>query len=109
MQTVEAMPPGHAQPMSHKHDNLLRSIFHDPVSGNIHWREVESLLRHLGAEIEQLSGARLRVRLNGAEGILHRPHHSNVLDKSGIKHLREYLAHARMTPSQYEQQSAARS
>jgi hypothetical protein len=94
--------------MSHKHENLLRSLFHDPISGNIHWREVESLLRHLGAEIEQLSGARLRVRLNGVEGILHRPHHSSVLDKSGVKHLREYLAHARTTPSTYEQDAARR-
>jgi hypothetical protein len=51
--------------MSHKHENLIRTIFHDPISGNIHWREVESLLRHLDADIEQLSGARLRVRLNG--------------------------------------------
>jgi hypothetical protein len=45
----------------------------------------------------------LRVRLNGVEGILHRPHHGNTLDKSAVRHLREYLAHARCTPSQYEQ------
>jgi len=99
-------PGGARTNMSHKHDNLIRTIFHDPISGNIHWREVESLLRHLNADIEQLSGARLRVRLNGAEGILHRPHHSNVLDKSGVKHLRSYLAQARITPSLYEQQHA---
>ena len=60
--------------MSHKHDNLIRAIFHDPISGNLQWREVESLLRHLGAAIESLSGTRIRVKLNGAEGILHRPH-----------------------------------
>lgn len=93
--------------MSHKHQNLLRALFHDPVSGNIHWREVESLLKHVGADIEQLSGARLRVRLNSVEGIIHRPHHSNVLDRSGVKHLREFLARARVTPSQYEQGEAA--
>jgi hypothetical protein len=68
--------------MSHKHENLLRTIFHDPISANIHWREIESLLHHLAAEIEPLSGARLRVKLNGVEGILHRPHHGNTLDKS---------------------------
>jgi hypothetical protein len=88
--------------MSHKHENLLRTIFHDPISGNIHWREVESLLHHVGADVEPLSGARIRVKLNGAEGILHRPHHGNTLDRSAVRHLREYLAHARMTPSQYE-------
>lgn len=88
--------------MSHKHAQFLRSLFHDPVSGNIHWREVETLLHHLGAETENLSGARLRVVLNGVEDILHRPHHSNVLGKQDVKHLREFLAHARITPSLYE-------
>lgn len=34
--------------MSH-HLNLLRAIFQDPVSANLHWRDIESLLRHLGA------------------------------------------------------------
>jgi len=89
--------------MSHKHEHLLRTIFQDPVSANIHWREIESLLRHLAADIEPLSGARLRIKLNGVEGVLHRPHHGMTLDKNAVRHLREYLAHARCTPSQYEQ------
>ena len=93
--------------MSHKHANLIRAIFHDPISANIHWREVESLLHHVGAAVEPLSGARIRVKLNGAEGILHRPHHGNTLDRSAVRHLREYLAHARMTPSQYEESRPA--
>ena len=88
--------------MSHKHDNLLRAIFHDPVSGNLQWREIESLLKHLGASMESLSGTRVRVKLNGAEGILHRPHGGNTLGRQDIVHLREYLAHARMTPSQQD-------
>jgi hypothetical protein len=96
------MSPADESPMGHKHEHLIRAIFREPASGNIHWRDVESLLHHLGATLEPLSGARLRVRLNGVEGILHRPHHSNVLDRPGIRHVREYLAHARMTPSQYE-------
>jgi hypothetical protein len=88
--------------MSHKREQLIRAIFREPFNGNIHWREIESLLRHLGASVESLSGARIRVRLNGVEGILHRPHHSNVLDREGVRHVRGYLAHARVTPSQYE-------
>lgn len=88
--------------MSHKHAHLVQTLFHDPISGNIHWRDVESLLAHLGAEVELLSGARLRVRLNDMEGVLHRPHHSNVLDRQDVKHLREYLARAGVTPSLYD-------
>jgi hypothetical protein len=89
--------------MSHKHENFLRTIFHDPISGNIHWREVESLLTHLGAKVESLSGARVRVTINRAESILHRPHHGNTLDRHAVQHLREFLGRAGATPSMYEQ------
>jgi hypothetical protein len=88
--------------MSHKHENLIRAVFHDPIGGNIQWREIESLLRHLGATIESLSGTRVRVKLNGHEGILHRPHGGNALGRQDVQHLREYLSHARVTPSLYE-------
>lgn len=84
--------------MSHKHDRLLQAIFHEPVSANVHWREVESLLHHLGAEIDSLPGARVRVTLNGAEGFLHRPHGSNVCGKPEIRHLREFLIAAGIGP-----------
>ncbi|MBS1197493.1 MAG: hypothetical protein H6R18_1278 [Proteobacteria bacterium] len=53
-------------------------------------------------EIENLSGARLRVKIKHVETILHRPHHSNTLDRQGIKHLREFLAHAGVSVSSLE-------
>jgi hypothetical protein len=88
--------------MSHKHISLLRAVFHDPVSGNIHWREIESLLHHLGASVASAHGARFHVTLNGCEEFLHHPHQSNVCDKMLIKQLREFLARAGVTPASYE-------
>jgi hypothetical protein len=88
--------------MSRHHANLIRSIFHDPPSGNVHWREIESLLKHVGASLESLSGARIRVTLNRMEEIVHRPHHSNVMDSKSLLHLRAFLARAGVTPSIYE-------
>ena len=88
--------------MSHRHSALIRAIFQDPVSANIHWREIEWLLHHFGVEIETLSGNRIRLRLNHAEGVLHRPHHGATLDKNGVRGLRGYLASAGLTPSQIE-------
>jgi hypothetical protein len=85
---------------------LLRAIFHDPISANFHWRDVESLLHHLGADTETLNGNRLRVKLNRAEAVLHRPHHGNTLDRNGVRALRGFLAGAGMTPSQFEAQHA---
>ncbi|MGZ0078787.1 hypothetical protein CWO84_20975 [Methylomonas sp. Kb3] len=89
--------------MSH-HLNLLRAIFQDPLSGNIHWREIESLLHHLGANLQPSHGARFRVILNNVEGVLHHPHHSGICTKQEVKHLREYLASAGVSPSAYEEQ-----
>jgi len=59
--------------MSHKHASLMRSIFQDPPSANIHWREIESLLHHLGAEVEPAHGARFKITLNRVEAFLHHP------------------------------------
>lgn len=89
--------------MSHKHQSLLYSIFQDPLSGNIHWREVESLLHHLGATVEPILGARFRILLNQREFFLHHPHRGNVCSKQEIKHLRECLVSAGMTPSIYDE------
>jgi hypothetical protein len=89
--------------MSHKHQSLLHTIFTDPISGNIHWREVESLLHHLDATVEPSQGARFRVVLNRREFFLHHPHHSNVCTKQEIKYLRECLASAGVTPSLYDE------
>ena len=89
--------------MSHKHAKVLKEIFTDPVSGNLHWRDIESLLTHLGAEMQQ-HGARIHVFLNKREGILHRPHKSSVSTKQEIRQIREFLACAGVTPALYEQQ-----
>lgn len=82
--------------MSHKHDTLLRSILQDAPGMNIHWREVESLLNHLGARLEPANGARFKVTLNEVTDFLHHPHHSNVCTRDHIKHLKGFLIQARV-------------
>lgn len=89
--------------MSSHHAKLIRLIFQDPPSHNVHWRDVESLLHHVGAELESLPGARIKATKDRIETILHRPHHhGNELDKQGLVHLRGFLARIGVTPSQYE-------
>ena len=88
--------------MSNKHLHLLQSIYHDPLSSNIHWREIESLLSHLGASVESAHGGRFRVVLNRVEVFLHHPHNNSTCGKPEIKQIREFLAHAGVTLSSYE-------
>ena len=92
--------------MSHKHLHTLEAIFHDPSPNTLQWREVESLLNHLGAQIDPSHGARFRVLLNGHEFILHHPHHSNEFARPDVKRLREFLAAAGVSVSAYTAQQA---
>ena len=88
--------------MSHKHLHLLQTIYHDPISANIHWREIESLFGHLGGSVEPAHGARFRVVLNRVEAFLHQPHNGSTCAKQEIKQIREFLARAGVTLSSYE-------
>ena len=86
--------------MRHKYESLLHTIFEGPVSGNVHWREVESMLTHLGARVEPHHGASFRVVLNGVEGFIHRPHNSPTCTKQELRHVRDYLVAAGVSPAQ---------
>ena len=87
--------------MSHKHERVLHDIFRDPVSANIHWRDVESLLHHLGADMTSSHGTAVHLCLNGVETLVHRPHHhhAGTCSKPDIRHLRTFLSDAGAAPN----------
>ena len=58
--------------MSNKHRNVLQAIFRDPPPSNLQWREVESLLHHLGAVVESGHGAPL-ARLDAGVEVVEAP------------------------------------
>ena len=80
--------------MSKKHDKILQSLFSTQLSGNIHWKEIEALLIHLGAELVEGRGATVIVKLNDHEFTLHRPHHGATMSKNELHHLRNFLSAA---------------
>lgn len=92
--------------MSNKHRNVLEALFREPPPAGIQWREVESLLHHLGAVVEPGHGARFRVVLNRHEFLLHHPHHGNEFNRQAVKQLREFLANAGVTPARYDAERA---
>ncbi|BDI05787.1 type II toxin-antitoxin system HicA family toxin [Sphaerotilus microaerophilus] len=87
--------------MSKHHATLIRALFHDPPAHNLHWRDIEALLRHVGAEMEPITGNRVRVTLNGMEDVLHRPH-GNEVDRHSVQHIRAFLGRSGVTPAAYE-------
>ena len=77
--------------MKRKHTKTLEQIFRHPVSGNIRWEDVESLLVHLGSEVEERRGSRVAVLLFDEGLIFHRPHPSPNADKGAIAGIRRWM------------------
>lgn len=78
--------------MKFKYAKTLALIFHRPVSANVKFDEVLSLLVELGAAIEtNREGSRVGVVLFGEVHVLHKPHPSPNMDKGAVAALRDWL------------------
>ncbi|MDO9181922.1 MAG: hypothetical protein Q7U04_05920 [Bacteriovorax sp.] len=47
--------------LSSRHNKTLEEIFSLPIKSNIQWRDAESMLVALGAELEEGNGSRVRI------------------------------------------------
>jgi len=77
--------------MKRKHRKTLEQIYTHPVSGNIPWSEIESLLLSLGADISERAGSRVAIVLFGEVRVFHRPHPSPATDKGAVASVRKWL------------------
>jgi hypothetical protein len=80
--------------MNSKHKKIIELIFRNPIQANILWADIEGLLVALGAELSEGSGSRIRVKLNGARAVFHRPHPHKTTDKGAVNSLRRFLGNA---------------
>lgn len=78
--------------MKRKHLKTLKLLFARPMSANVRWDDIESLLLDLGAQIEEREGSRVLIRLFGERRVFHRPHPSPMTDKGAIANLRDWLS-----------------
>ncbi|WP_213064395.1 type II toxin-antitoxin system HicA family toxin [Acinetobacter puyangensis] len=62
------------------------------MSGNIAWKDIESLFKGLGDEIEEREGSRIAVILFGQVKVFHRPHPQPTTDKGAIASIRAWLS-----------------
>ena len=60
--------------MNSKQKRTLVLVFKDPVSASIVWRDIESLLVSVGAEVIEGNGSRVRFYKDGVIASFHRPH-----------------------------------
>lgn len=84
--------------MNRRQWRTLEAVFADPIPADVAWREVESLLVALGADISEGQGSRVRVALNGVRAVFHRPHPQKDVDRGAVRSLRRFLTEAGVTP-----------
>ena len=77
--------------MKRRHRRTLALIFGHPTSGTIPWKDIESLLIELGAEISEREGSRVGVRPFGDRRVFHRPHPRPETDKGAVASIRQWL------------------
>lgn len=85
--------------MNHRHRKVLHALFAHPISANIDFKDVESVLRELGAEIDNRHGARVGVTLKGRTAVFH--HAQHALAKDEVVQLRKFLVDSGVAPEQY--------
>lgn len=80
--------------MNKKHRKTLEAIFKRPTQAGIKWRDIETLLIALGAEMSEGRGSRIRIELNGEDAVFHRPHPGDETDKGAVASMRRFLENA---------------
>ncbi len=77
--------------MKRKHQKILKLIYARPVSANVRWSDIETLLLELGAKIEEREGSRVLIKLFDERRVFHRPHPTPTTDKGALASLRDWL------------------
>ena len=80
--------------LNSKHQTTLETVFTDPVRSNVHWSDIEKLLKALGADISEGKGSRVRIYLNNVRAVFHRPHPKKEIDRGALKSMRRFLIEA---------------
>ena len=87
-----------AADLNHHHRVTLEKIFSHPLSGNVEWRQVLSLLEAVGTTTQEPNG-KVKVELGGETEVLRRPDDKDV-DRQLIVDLRRMLTNAGLRPGQ---------
>ena len=80
--------------MNRKPRETLAAVFAEPISGSIAWRDIEAMLKAMGAEVSEGQGSRIRISLGGTRAVFHRPHPRKETDKGALRSLRRFLLQA---------------
>jgi hypothetical protein len=87
------------------HLRTYNTIFQHPVSHNLAWHDVHSLLRHLGSLDEEPNG-NLKATRNGQSLVLHVPLTKNVAETEELMALRHFIERSENAPIGVDENAA---
>ena len=83
--------------MNHHHRKILHTLFAHPVNANIAMRDVESVLKELGADVSTAHSGRMHVALN--QRSVNFPHAKHSLPKQEVVQVRKFLETCGIDPA----------
>jgi hypothetical protein len=86
----ENYPMNTTTPLNGSHLRTYDRIFQHPISHNLEWRDVHSLLGKLGEVAEEHNGT-LKITRNGRLLVLHAPRNKDIAEMNDIMTLRHFL------------------
>lgn len=75
--------------MNHHHRKILHTLFAHPINANIAMKDVEAVLRDLGAEVSTAGSGKTKVSLKGHSANFSHPKHS--LPKAEVQQVRKFI------------------
>jgi len=77
----------------------LKSIFNHPTPSNIRWKQIVSLLKAVGGELDEArSGSRIAITVNKRVSVVHKPHPGSEVGQHTVRDIRDLLKDAGITP-----------
>ena len=86
--------------VSRRHRKTFLLIFEHAVRSDIPWEDIERLLVALGVDVSEGRGPRIRVYLNEARAVFHRPHPQRETDQGTLRSVRRFLREAGFEPEE---------
>ena len=84
--------------MNSKQKRTLSTLFKDPVSASMVWKEIESLLISAGADVIEGNGSRVRFHKDGIIATFHRPHPKKEAKPYQVRDARTFLKQLGVEP-----------
>jgi len=80
--------------MNNRYRRTLESIFRTPTSATLVFTDIEALVVHLGGQVLEREGSRVKLILGTQQWRCHRPHPGKEAKRYQVEEAREFLLRA---------------